>query len=177
MLCLHFSALCSGDQTHPISHARIKSDSWLIEPLSFHDTNTSTTLVSKYFATFMVAITAVSDQSHSLECIYIYHISVTESCSFAKSTDGDLLAREKNTCPTPWQTFSSSLEPSAASTITAPAFLSPFPSSKRHGPNPTGIYKHLTVDFTDLLLSSANLAQISLLLPAFLCSWTLQGNC
>lgn len=81
-------------------------------------------------ATFMVAITAVSNRSHSLKCIYTHHISVTGSCSFSKSTDGHLQAREENTHPTPWQMPSRFLESSAASTITVPTFLSRFPSEK-----------------------------------------------
>jgi len=103
-------------------------------------------------ATFMVAISAVSDQSQSQMQIH-HHISVIDSCSFVKTTDRHLWAREENKCPKPWQTPSSSLESLAASTITAPTFLPHFPSSKRHGPDPTGIYEHLTTDFTDLLLT------------------------
>lgn len=97
-------------------------------------------------ATFMVASTAVSDQFHSLKYIYTHHNSVADSYSFAKSTDGHLQARGENMCPTPWQTPSSSLESSTVSTITATKLPSHFHSSKRHGPSPTGIYEHLSMN-------------------------------
>lgn len=177
MLCLHFSVISTVEIKHiPFLMLGLISDSWLIGPFSFHDANTSNTLISKYFS-HLHGCHYCSVWSGSVSNVSIPITSLWWQLLFCQEYRRTTLGqrREYISC-TMADTFQL-LRVLGCRHNHCTNFLSHFPSSKRHGPNPTGIYEHLTMDVTNLLLTSANLAETWLLLPAFLCSWTLQGNC
>lgn len=128
-------------KTIPFLTLGLISDSQLIELFSFHDTNTSNTLLSKYFSHLQGChYRGLRPVSQSQMPPYPPHLCGQQLHFGQVHKQGSQGQRGEHKS----HTASSTWESPAASSVTAPTFLSHFPSSKRYGLNPMYIYERLT---------------------------------